>query len=515
MSTHTSLFAALEAQIARMPESFALSEGKETFTYQQLGSCIHLLQNFLRQFGCAPLEKIAWAELRGKTFISLSYAITDLGAIAVPLNPHASVEEWNACCHQCDVTVLLVAPALVAKATALFELNQHLRYVGIVDWQGQQPVLRSLQQRAKLPITGASQPGDAFILCTSGTTGRPKGVVLTHVNLLVNQEAVAQCQSLSHADVMLVLKPYFHSSTIMEMLLLLQAGGHVIVGRRFLPRAVPAWIEETATTLLCLVPTMVYDLLAELERQKRVIRGKCIISIAAGAIEVDQVEALRQFLPEAEIFYGYGLTEASPRVSTLLPSEWSSHARSSGRAIPGMRIAIWDAAGREIAPGTIGEVVVTGPSVMRCYYNDPALTQQRLQHGWLRTHDLGWLDEAGYLYIYGREDEMINCGGQKVAPQEIEQVLSLHPAVQETAVCAYPDQRLGQIPVAFLIKKENLASEKPSADEIIQFCRRYLSPFKVPRHIHWLQNLPRTASGKVRRRALVELYGEEMSYETR
>lgn len=491
------LYAALAEACANAPEQDAIVSMQETLSYAALLRRIEQLACWIRTLGIQPLEKIAWAASNTSSFFELLYATWLVGAVGVPLDMHAPPEQWSGQCSNCDVHLLLLPPDGLVKGMDAFRQCPALQSIGTVTAQDGKLVLTKELQRAGAHDPGDSQPGDALILGTSGTTRFPKGVVLTATGLDANQKAVSQALRIAAQDTLLLVKPFHHSSTLIEALAVLSTGGRLILQPWLTARGLVSLARMNTASLLCLVPAMVHDLLAYLRDEHEALPFR-LLSVSGAPIASRVLRELSGYTPQGGVCQAYGLTEASPRVSILLPPEIQEREQSVGRPVAQVSVAVIDEHGTPQVAGKRGELVVRGPNVMRGYYNQPDASAHVLRQGWLHTGDLAHLDLDGYIYLHGRLDDQLNCGGQKMYPGEIEQVLLEHPAVLEALVCAVADDRLGYIPVAYLLPS---ASGPVEEKEIRRFCYERLPAYKVPRRMQWCRDLPRTSSGKVRRTA--------------
>lgn len=481
------------------PSHEALIAKEMRLTYDQLLRRIVGVYKQLTLRAVQQLDKVAWADKSSSRFIEVLYATALSGAVGVPLDVHSSIEEWTMQCQMYDVKFLFVAPELIRKALEVFEQCKNILCVAALNFEGSETVIYDLAQRVGEHNPGGSQPGDALILSTSGTTGKPKGVVLTHNNLNVNQKSVVEYMKITEQDKMLVVKPLIHSSTLIEILSILHSGGRLVLAPWISARGVLAKANQEQCGIICVVPTMVRELLDTLRLHAKINYELRAISVSGAPIASETLYHLAAYLPRCDIFHVYGLTEAAPRVTALLPLELFTKAESVGRPIPFVEVAIVGENGCNLPAGTVGELVVHGPNVMRCYYCNSISTKYALRDFGLHTGDIATMDTEGYVYLHGRIDDLINCGGQKVYPHEIEQVLMKHPAILEVAVCGQVDDRLGQVPVAWAV---STSTKIPDLIEIKRHCLKYLAPYKVPHQIHWCPILPYTTSGKIKRSIL-------------
>ena len=352
--------------------------------------------------------------------------------------------------------------------------------------------------RALAPLR--PKPADlATLLYTSGTTGKPKGVELTHGNLVWNTSAAIKLMEFTPEYRVLACLPTFHTLAITAtMLAPLAAGGSLFTLPRFNPDAVLQAAAQQACNVLMMVPSM-YRLVTRAQEKQQLPLGHLKLAVAGGEPLPEEIRNRFESVFGIPLMEGYGLTETSPVIAFNVPS--ANRPGTVGKPLAGLDVKIVDPETQQPSPkeGT-GEIWVKGPSVMRGYRNKPEETAQVLHSdGWLRTGDMGHLDADGYLKITGRLKEMIKVAGEMVFPAEVENVLLKHPAVQETGVVGEPDPRRGESVKAFVTLNPG---QQASADELLVHCRAALAPYKVPRSIEFRAELPKGPTGKVLRRML-------------
>ncbi len=345
----------------------------------------------------------------------------------------------------------------------------------------------------------APAPGEyrdpALYLYTSGTTGRPKGVVLTHDNLIGNVESCQQAGEVDHRDAFLCLLPFFHTYAITGTFLLpLLSGSKMVLVDRFQPAKVLGLIQEHKISVFLAIPSM-YRVLAATESAADVSSVRFPIS-GGEPMPMAVAEAFEKRF-NVPIFEGYGQTEAAPVVTLNTPA--GRKPGTIGRPVPGVEVAIWDDQNRVLAAGEVGEIMVRGRNVMRGYHRLPEETAKTITNGWLHTGDLGKLDEDGFVTITGRKKDLIISAGENIYPREIEEALSQHPKVKEAAVIGVKDEVRGEVPKAFVIPRDGTTIEEK---ELRSFCRENLASYKVPRYFEIVPDLPRSPTGKVLKRML-------------
>jgi acyl-CoA synthetase (AMP-forming)/AMP-acid ligase II len=425
----------------------------------------------LVRHGVAPGARVGFAIENSAPHIAAMFGVWRAGAALVPLNPRLTQGE---------------AGGLLAHAGAAVRLAVDARDGG---------------RRIERLADGGDQGRDAgdgdvaVIAYTSGTTGRPKGVVLTHANMLWAATAVMKTRRDHERSVAAVVSPLCHNPILVSHYLArLLSGGTVVLGG-FDPERVVRLIREHGVTDLPLVPAMIGPLLESrgLGDTGRVVK----VSVGSALTPMDVKQALAERFASAEIIEAYGQTESTDGLTMAIGREALERPGTVGRAHALLAVAIESPTGELRGPGEAGEIVARGPVVMRGYLDDPEATSAALRGGWLHTGDLGRMDEDGHVFITGRLKEIIITGGENVSPEEIEAVLGRHPAVAEVAVFGAPHERWGEQVTAAVVARGPV-----SCEELREFARPHLAGFKLPRELVLVDALPKTSAGKVKRREM-------------
>jgi len=413
-----------------------------------------------------------------------------LGAVACPLNIRWSAAE--------------LADALRDSGAALLLADESLTH--LVP-QSEAPLLTldafaaQASELAGLPDTRTGGDSLAAILYTGGTTGRAKGVMLSHANFWAATVARGAELPNSPDSVALLVAPLFHVAGLGRLLGQLIVGGTSITLARFQPDRVLDAIEHHAVSDIVVVPTMLQSLLDAPEFRRERVQGLTRVAFGAAPMPPDLLARALEVLPQAEFFQAYGMTETAGAVCMNPPANHRATQRarglvnSVGRAGLGSEIRITDEEGRELPRGEVGEVVVRGPMVMGGYWRQPDTTQAAFRDGWLRTGDAGRMDEGGHLFIVDRIKDMIISGGENVYGGEVETVLRGHPAVAQAAVVGVPDARWGEAVHAVVVLRTGSA---PVAGDVLRdWCRGRLAGYKCPRAFSFVPELPLSGAGKV------------------
>lgn len=423
------------------------------------------------------------------------FGILMAGGIVVPLNPLLKADELRYVLEDSGAAVMVgVAMTVPSLQAASAGLGRPCPILAVDDPGGLPPDDRlrdGTAVEARIPVPCASDDV-AVCLYTSGTTGRPKGALLSHGNLLANLSSFRDVLHVTEEDVFLAVLPLFHAYGATVLLLEpLSVGATVVLEPRFVPDAVLRAIARHRVTLFAGVPSM-YAVLAGTPRPDGDFTAwrLCISGGAPLPVTVAEAFEARYGLP---IYEGYGPTECAP-VLTVNPPFGMRKLGSVGPPIPQVELRVVDERGEPLPTGEVGEIVARGPNVMRGYLNRPAETAAVLRDGWYHTGDMGRADEDGYYYIVDRKTDLILVGGLNVYPREVELVLESHPAVAEAAVVGVPDPVRGEAPKAFVIPKNG---RDVATQDLLSWCRQRLANYKVPRTVVLVSDLPRSVTGKI------------------
>jgi acyl-CoA synthetase (AMP-forming)/AMP-acid ligase II len=338
------------------------------------------------------------------------------------------------------------------------------------------------------------------LMYTSGTTGRPKGVMLTHANLAWKNLAHLVEFGITAGDLGLACGPLYHVGALdLTTTTLIAAGATTIIHRVFDAAAVVDEIERSRVTTVWLAPAMVNAIMALPDIERRDLTSVRLVINGGEKMPIPLIERIQRVLPSAWFADAYGLTETVSGDTFLDRDSIITKLGSVGRPCLYLELDVWDEDGRSLPAGARGEVVLRGPKVFKGYWRDPDATAKAFAGGWFHTGDIGVRDDDGYLYIVDRLKDMILSGGENIAGSEVERVLYEHDAVLEAAVVGRPDERWGEVPVAFVALRTGATA---TAEELVEHCRSQLARFKVPKEVLFLDALPRNPSGKVLKREL-------------
>jgi fatty-acyl-CoA synthase len=479
------------------PDRRALVFGDGARTYAELHDRAARLASALAAGGVTAGDRVALLLHNGIEFVETLFACHRLGAVPVPINFRLAPNEIDFILADSGaVAVICDSPAPGAGGHGMV-LEVGPNYDAAV---ASAPPLRE--------VTDVVEDDPALMCYTSGTTGRPKGAVLTHRNLVASTLSWIHEMRAGQDDVWLSGQPLFHIGGINGLLPFLVLGATVILTptTTFDPGAALRLIEAHGVTMCIFVPTQWAAICAHDAVRQVDPRRLRVAMWGASPAPPRTLEAMAETFPQAAIVSAYGQTEMSGAATLLKGTDATRKMGSVGTPMLGVELRVVDDELRDLPPDGVGEIVYRGPSVMAGYHRQPEATREAFAGGWFHSGDLARVDEEGYLWLVDRKKDMIVSGGENVYPAEVERVLLDHPAVAEAAVIGVPHPRWVETPLAFVVLNEGV--EVGEAD-LVAHCRRYLAGFKKPSSVITVQELPRNAGGKVLKRRLRESYARD------
>ncbi len=489
----------------RRPRGVAVRCGRLASTYPDLQDLAARLGRAMGEAGARPGDRVAALFPNCHLYLALYLAALERGLILVPLNLRLSAEETRAILRHSGARLLVGEPDLSAPFAARAAAASGPGWTALpLEAEGSE-------------ATDPAPDGASHLYYTSGTTGKPKGVILTRANLAAHAGMTLAELGFSERDVWLHAAPMFHLADAWAVWTVTAAcGTHVMLGR-FDPAAAFDLIEAAGVTISNLVPTMLLALLAEAERRRRPLPSLRLLLSGGAPIAPSVVARIGRALG-CEYAQTYGLTETSPFLTFSLldddlrrlpPDEQLRYRARTGRAARGVELRLVRASGtgplEDVPPddAAVGEVVARGATITPGYWRDPQATAEAFRDGWFRTGDLGTIDRRGFLNLVDRIKDVIITGGETVYSTEVENALYEHPAVREAAVFGVPDETWGEMVRAAVVLKEG---QEATPESLIAACRERIAHYKCPRAIDLVESLPRTGSGKIDKKALRELF---------
>ena len=507
----------LEQSAARRPEHQALVCAGKRLTYREIDEEANRIASSLAHLGVERGDRVViYADNTVETVVSI-WAALKADAVFVVVNPQTRADKLAYILNDCRATVMIsdghlanVFPEAARKSAHLKALIVAGKYDAaalhdlprVVSWE----TARSEGQPARL-ATRAIGNDLAAIVYTSGSTGDPKGVMLTHGNMLFASWSISTYLGMVEDEVVINVLPMAFDYGLYQMLLTFRVGGRLVLERSFtFPAQILKRVGEERVTGFPIVPTM-SAMMAELKSVKDFdFSSVRYVTNTAAALPVTHITMLRDIFPGARVFSMYGLTECK-RCTYLPPEELDRRPTSVGIAIPGTELWIVDENGQKAGPGVVGQLVIRGPSVMKGYWEKPEQTDKRLKPGpipnemVLYTGDFCRLDEDGFLYFVSRMDDIIKSRGEKVSPKEVENHIYAIEGVKECAVIGVPDTLLGQAVKAFVVMKEGEDGRYTDRD-LIKRLSAMMEGFMVPKYVEFVAELPKTTTGKIKKTGL-------------
>lgn len=486
----------------RIPDHPAVRFEKDLVTYEEMNRRVDGLARGLTRLGLRAGDFCVLMMPSSLNWILVYYALAELGAVVVPVNFLYRQGELGYIFSDSGARAFIGNGEYLKEALSAMDSLPQMD-LRIAEGDDLPPGFVSLESLFDMNGDFKTRPTDGedplAVIYTSGTTGRPKGAVLTHKSMMTDAQAVARVRHTEPEDVVLGVLPLFHiygQTHSLNISVLL--GLTIRLWTSFDAPEVMTAIEEEKSTLLYAVPTMV-NRLVELAMKTPPKRSSLRFCISGGASL--PVEILHRFekVFNTTIYESYGLTEFSP---TCVENPFGRPTRpgSIGLPIPGFQVRLVDELDQDVTRGEVGELLVSGPAVMKGYLNNPEATEKALRGGWLHTGDLARMDEDGYIYIVDRKKDLIIRGGYNIYPREVEEILYTHPDVLEAAVIGVPHADLGEeVAAAVVLRPE----AKTSIEELRGYVKERIAPYKYPRIVKFVTELPKTASGKIAKREIV------------
>jgi long-chain acyl-CoA synthetase len=507
---------ALSIQASRRPEAEAVVFGEKRIDFASLNARALAIEEQLRELGLDKGEKVSVLFPNHPDFIAIFFAIAKIGAVVVPINPMLKSAEIAHILSDSNSRSIIVHDRLLPEVVAALPQIDGLQFLIIAERESELEVettnngLKLIDLSVQSKPAGPERPAAsiepekdlALLVYTSGTTGKPKGAMLTHRSLMsVFPFNIFSSLKLKSDERILGLLPMCHIYGIGSLVSTPVAlGCTVVIMPKFEARAALDCIERERITLVPGVPAMYQFMMMEYEQKKVDLSALRYCLSAAAPIAPEFLERIKREF-NVEVVEGYGMSETAGGGTVNPPG--AGKTGSIGIAIPEVSLAIMDAESiSALPPGpkNVGEIAIKGPCVMLGYHNQPDESAQAFnKDGWLLTGDLGYQDEDGYVFIVGRKKEMIIRGGQNIYPRELEEVILKMEGVQDVAVIGVPDELMGERVKAFVVTSAGVSL---TADAVKEFCSEKLAPYKVPRMVEFADELPRNSTGKLMKRML-------------
>ena len=483
------------------------------FSFQELQERTNRLANGLRGLGVQPGDRVAVLLNNCHQYVELYFAIPKAGAIITPLNYRLAGSELSWIVNNAGANTLIFQesylPAVKEIQAEIKSVHHYIctqgNHAGLVNYEE-----LIAQSPSEEPEMDGHEEDVMSIFYTSGTTGKPKGAMLTHRNIISNAQVINIEQKIRAGDMFLIVSPLYHTIAPACMYAHMYRGNTNVAIDQFDPQLMLEVIEKERVTHIFLVPSMIIFTLEYPGVGNYDLSSLRMIWYGGSPMPANRIKQAMEIFG-CELGQGFGMTEIGPCfVSVLSPEdhilkapEQEKRLTSTGRNYSNTEVKIVDDEDQEVPIGTVGEICVRGPNVMKGYWRRPQESAEALKDGWFHTGDLGRLDEEGFLYVVDRKKDMIISGAENIYSAEVENALSGHPAVLEVAVIGVPDEKWGEAVKAVVALREGM---KATEEELIEHCKQRLASYKKPKSVDFMERLPRNVMGKVLKTELREKY---------
>ncbi len=491
----------------KYPDKVALvNYGGSRLTYRELNERVNRLANALIGLGVRKGDKVAYLFFNCSQFVETHYAVAKAGAAGVPLNFRLVGRELAYQINNSDAGCVIYAPEFIQTLNSIRPEIPGVKLF-ICDGDGGEGVL---QYEELIKKGDPAEPGvevnlydDNVILYTAGTTGLPKGSVLTHKNSLFNGMAMLIDYGLKYDDIFQVIPPLYHSASLNGFTVTaILAGGTLVIHKQLSPQQMLQAIQEERITATWGPATMWRMVISYPEIGKYDTSSVRLVVNGAMYMPAEMRRQVLAHFPNAVMGDTYGMTEASPCTTILRPQDALRKPASVGVPLTICDVKIFNEQGEEVPPGVVGEIVNRG-NFMKGYYKNAEATAQSIKGGWFYTGDLGMKDEEGFIYLVDRKKDMIVSGGENVYSKEVEEVIAAYPGVFEVAVIGLPDEKWGEVVTAVIAP---VPGKQLTEQEILEHCRKNLAGYKCPKIVKFTEMLPKNPAGKILKRELKELF---------
>ena len=502
------------------PDREAIIFEGNRWSFSDLADRSNRLANALAGMGVGQGDKVGMLQVNCNECIEVYFATAKLGATYVPLNFRARAEELEFMINFSESSALFLGQRYVKMINSMREQIPGMKSVvsvegpaeGMLDYES---VIAEADPEEV--FTDIDDNDTSILMFTAGTTGQPKGVMLTHDNLatyVLNNVSPAD-PDIEEKNILTV--PLYHIAGMQAVLAAVYGGRTLVVQRQFDPSEWMTLVETESVTRAMMVPTMLKQLMEHEEFPKRNLSSLQVITYGAAPMPVEVITKAIEVFPGTRFINAFGQTESASTITMLTPEDHVIEGTpgeraiklkrlgSIGRALGDTEVKIFDEGGSEQAVDEVGEIVARGPRVMKGYWKAEEATNSTIRNGWLYTGDIGYMDEAGYIFLSGRAKDIIIRAGENISPEQVEATLHSHPAIDEAAVIGVPDPQWGETVRAIVALK---AGAQASEADIIEHCRGQLASFKKPESVIFVDSLPRNPLGKVLKRVLREEYGK-------
>lgn len=498
---------------SKHPEKVALKFDEGALTYELFNQRVNQLAHALMCLGLQKGEKIATMFFNCQEMCESYFAIVKSGGVLVPLNARLIKAELTSLINHCDAKILIFHAEFSQVVNSMRPDLPNIQHY--IEARGQTDQTNLLYesllevQPKNEPDVVVAEEDDFAIMYTAGTTGRPKGCLMSHRNYIWAVLNGIMDMGFRNIDRSLIVFPLFHAGGLVIFLQRVALGDTQFIMRSANAKDILRIIEREKITNLSLVPTLFNALLQFPDLEKYDRSSVKAFTSASAILPIELKNQIRKVFPNAVFGEIYGMSEEAALGTRLLPKDVFRKVACVGQEFSNHEVRVVNEKGEHVRPDELGEIIFRGPVVMKGYYKDPEATDEAIRDGWLYSGDIAKMDEEGYIYIVDRKKDIIVSGGINIYSKEIEEVLYTHPKIAEAAVIGVKDSKWGETVKALVVAHKG---QKISAEEVIEFCTERLAGYKKPTSIDVIDELPKTASGKIQKGVLREKYGKAVQY---
>lgn len=505
------------------PDKEAIVFESKRCTFANLAERTNRLGNALIGLGLKKGERIASLMVNCNQCIETYFSVAKMGGVYVPLNFRAKGNELTYMLNTAEASAILAGERYLELVESIKPNLTTVKHFISVDKPHQGMLSYNDMLKSGSPDDIFTEIGDddlTILMYTAGTTGFPKGVMLTHksFSIYVLDNVTPPDPETIEKNILTV--PLYHVAGIQAMMAAIYGGRTLVIERQFEPDEWMGLVEKEKVDRAMMVPTMLKQLIDNPDFKKHNLSSLKVITYGAAPMPLEVIKKAIQLMPKVSFINAFGQTETASTITALSPEDHVitgateaerekklKRLSSIGKPMPDIEMKVIDENGKEVPTGTVGEIVARGPRVMTGYWKDEEKTRKTIdKDGWVHTGDMGYKDEDGYFFLVGRATDLIIRGGENISPEEVENIIFAHPKIDDVAVIGVPDDEWGEVPKAICVLKKGCEDCTP--EEIMEHCRKNLASYKRPRSVIFVKELPRVSMGKVQKKVLREQYGK-------
>jgi len=488
----------------KTPNQIAFVYENERVTYLELEKQALKLAGWIQDKGIVIGDKVGIISKNNLAFVEVMFGVALSGGVSVPINFRLADEEFDYILNNSDTKILFIEEEYMDVIRKIRPRIPNVEQVVVIGEKSQEDMIgyQSIFQASRTykPIDESVTDDDDCMICyTSGTTGYPKGAVLSHKNLLMSALNSVVDSKIERGSRQLTVTPLFHIAGVGNVLISCSVGGTTFIHREFNPIKVVETIHNEKIDGLFLVPAMWNFVMQVPNIDKYDFTSVVRCSTGAAITPIEIKHKMMHYFPNAGIYDAFGQTEMSPTTTCLLPKDSLRKTNSVGQPVTNVEVRVVDENMNDVPLGEIGEIVYRGPTLMKGYYKNPVANEEAFKGGWFHSGDLVRMDDEGFVYVVDRKKDMIISGGENIYPAEVEEALYKHESILEAAVICVPDEEWGESVKAYVVLKQG---KSLTEGEVIQHCKDHLASYKKPKYVEFLDELPRNPSGKILKRVL-------------